>query len=179
MRIVYLHGFNSSGKGPKTDLLVKRFGKENVVAPDLPVNPKQVENIVTKIVRETKSFPIVFVGTSLGGFWANYFAQLWDTQCVIVNPAVLPSEELVKLGVSKNIANLYKPYEARVYGISRDDNRISLFTAKDDEVIPYEGTLKAFPKTASTIVTDTGGHRYLENWNDVMDKVAEIINFKE
>jgi predicted esterase YcpF (UPF0227 family) len=173
--IVYLHGLNSSGTGPKTDALIKRFGKENVVSPDLPIIPKQVENIVGKIVRETKNFPIVFVGTSLGGFWANYFAQLWDTRCVIVNPAILPSQELPSLGVSKNIANLYKPYEVRIYGDMLNGNRISLFAAKDDDVIPYDEMLKAFPNTASTIVTNTGGHRYLSNWNAVMDRVAEIL----
>ena len=179
MKIVYLHGYGSSGTSPKTAALVERFGRENVASPDLPVNPKQVETIVSKIIRETKSFPIVFVGSSLGGFWANYFAQLWDAPCVLVNPAILPSQSLPKLGVLKNIADLYKPYESRLYEYMDGGRHINLFAAKDDALLPYETTLKAFPKTASTTVTDTGGHGYFENWASVMDKVAEIVEVKK
>jgi predicted esterase YcpF (UPF0227 family) len=172
--IIYLHGYGSSGNGPKTDLLVQRFGRENVAAPDLPVNPNQVVAIVNKIVHETKTFPLIFVGSSLGGFWANYFAQLWDAPCIIVNPAILPSEQLLRHGVSEKVADLYKPYEAKLYGDSLNNNLINLFAAKDDEIASYENTLKTFPNAKFTEITDTGGHRYLSNWNAVMDRIEEL-----
>jgi uncharacterized protein len=187
--IIYLHGFGSSGTSSKVDALREKFGAENVFAPDLPFDPLVVINIVNKLVYEnyTKFQKVVFIGTSLGGFYANYFAMVHETPAILVNPSCKPSETLrSKLGVNKNYAtneefmvelahldsmNSMREHTDREY----NGNLINLFVAKDDEVIPYDIPLEYFKHTAMTNVVETGGHRFIDHWDMVMDRVSELL----
>lgn len=175
MKIIYLHGYGSSGTGEKQNMLIKRFGAEHVVSPDLPIEPSKVVELVNGIVRQTKDFPVIFVGTSLGGFWANYFGQIWDAPVVIVNPSINPSKSLQKLGLAKEIAMQYKPYENKMEKYQHNHALTNLFLAKDDDVLPYENALQAYPQTAFTQISDTGGHRYIEQWDSVMNQIESIV----
>jgi predicted esterase YcpF (UPF0227 family) len=187
--IIYLHGFGSSGSSSKVDALRKRFGAENVFAPDLPFDPIEVIDLVNKLVYDnyTEFKKVVFVGTSLGGFYANYFAMVHDAPAILVNPSCKPSETLRnKLGVNKNFAtNEEFMVELAHLGVlasmrehtDRDynGNLINLFVAKDDETIPYEIPLEYFKHTAMTTVVDTGGHRFTDHWDMVLDRVGELL----
>lgn len=185
--IIYLHGFASVGQGAKSDALAAVYGKEHVHAPDLPVNPTEVKQIVGDIVRNITDFPLVFVGTSLGGFWANHFAQLYDAPCVIVNPSTTPSVNMMSR-VGKPIVN-FKTGE--LFTVTSDDVAnyvrceaetaeglngalVNLFLARDDDVIDCNLTLSRLPYTKTCVVTDTGGHRYDTLWNTVIDRVREL-----
>ena len=187
--IIYLHGFGSSGTSSKVDALREKFGAENVFAPDLPFDPTEVISLVNKLVYNNyeKYSKIVFVGTSLGGFYANYFAMYHDVPAILVNPSCKPSDTLRKrLGVNRNyatnrefmveLAHLDVLDSMREH-IDRDYNGslVYLFVAKDDEVIPHEIPLEYFKHTAMTRVVDTGGHRFTEHWDMVLDRVGELL----
>lgn len=192
--IIYLHGFASSGNSNKATMLRERFGASNVATPDLPFDPKQVYSMVHKIVVDsvktidTFSSPIVFIGTSLGAFYANYFSHLYDCHAILVNPSVTPSETLKnRLGPNKNyatgeeffvsLAHLTELEEMKKY--IKDNyigGLINLFLAKDDDVIPYEAALEAFKFPKSVYVSENGGHRFDMHWNKVLDKAEELLN---
>jgi predicted esterase YcpF (UPF0227 family) len=105
---------------------------------------------------------------------------------VLVNPSSTPSETLKeKLGPNKNyytgeeflvsIAHLDKLDSMRkhvreIYSPSL----VSLFVAKDDEVIPYESMLEGFPY-ATTVILENGGHRFTEHWDLVVDRVESLL----
>lgn len=190
--IVYLHGFASSGTSAKVDKLRERFGDENVLAPDLPFDPSQVINLVndiaTKFIYTRKvGEKLVFVGTSLGAFYANFFGHAYDCPVVIVNPSSNPSESLkARLGPNVN----YMTGEEFMVSIAHMDQLalmrkhvadhysgalISLFVARDDEVIPFESMLENFPFTSKLVVTEDGGHRFTKHWDLVVDRVDEIL----
>jgi hypothetical protein len=175
MKIIYTHGFRSQGNSFKSVALRERFGDDNVVYPDLPTNADATEAILDKIVKENTNFPIVFVGTSLGGFWANYIAQKYDIPCVIVNPCFKPSISLKKYG--ENVDG-YAQREVWLEN-NTNGNLISLFVAKNDTVLSAKEMLAAYPHTASTTILKDGGHRFDIHWNLVVDKVSEIVKFKE
>lgn len=94
--IIYLHGFASIGTSPKSDALVAAFGRDCVFSPNLPTDPEQTIAIVSEIVARVVNFPLIFVGTSLGGFWAHYFAQRFDAACIMVNPSMNPAEKVAE-----------------------------------------------------------------------------------
>jgi predicted esterase YcpF (UPF0227 family) len=186
--VIYLHGFASVGESPKSQSLRDALSEHVVFAPDLPVNPNEVIQKVNDLVRNVESWPLVFVGTSLGGFWANYFSQKYDAPCVLVNPALTPSKTLYEW-VGKSAKNYstgqsvevtltdiehFSNYEKE---INRDQNGylIHLFAAKDDEVISYLDVLTQIRYTNSTLVTEDGGHRFESHWSMVVDKVKELI----
>ena len=186
--IVYLHGFASVGHGPKSQALIESFPNYTVVAPDLPVDPTLVIQKVDEIVRAAKSFPIVFVGTSLGGFWANYFAQKYDAPCVLVNPAMVPSRSMYEwVGKSaKNYATgetvevtmsdigTFAALEA-VAASNYNGSLVNVFAAKDDDVISYKDVVEQIRYSKSMTLTEDGGHRFELHWPMVVAKVSEII----
>lgn len=190
--IIYLHGFGSTGTSSKVDSLKKRFGDNNVFAPDLPIDPIDVCSLIQKHVNQwynTRSDDdtLVFVGISLGAFYASYFANVYSTPSVIINPSVQPSERLTaKLGKNENyvtkeefwvtLGHLETLSRMREYLLENSRGYlIHLFAAKDDEVIPYQEMLEWYKYTASTTVEETGGHRFLDHWDKVVDKVAELV----
>ena len=189
--IIYLHGFASSGNSDKVVQLRERFGNDKVIAPDLPFDPDEVFKLVNDLVygfmksREPDE-KLIFVGTSLGAFYANYFGHLYDSYAVLVNPSSQPSQTLKdKLGPNRNystgeeflvsIAHLDKLDHMREYvrGIY-SPSLVHLFVAKDDEVIPYESMLEAFPYATVTVMED-GGHRFTDHWNLVVDRVESLL----
>lgn len=190
--IIYLHGFGSSGNSQKADALKAVFGADQVFAPDLPIDPSEAIDLISEKVfdwyetRETND-RLVFVGTSLGGFYATYFAHYFDALAVVVNPSSQPHETLKKvLGRNINcvtaeefwltLAHLDKLKFMRGYLTNNYSGAlIHLFVAKDDEVIPYQQMLDWYQYTASTHIEETGGHRFTEHWNKVVDKVKELV----
>lgn len=190
--IVYLHGFASSGTSTKVDALRERFGKESVIAPDLPFDPVEVVYLVDKIVADfivhrKSNEKLIFVGTSLGAFYANFFGHVYDCPIVLVNPSGNPSETLkARLGTNVNymtgeefmvsIAHLDKLATMRKYVADNYSGAlVSLFMARDDEVIPFESMVEHFPFTSKTVAMDDGGHRFTKHWDLVVDRVAELV----
>ena len=190
MKIIYLHGFASIGNSDKSAALRAKFGAENVAAPDLPVDPDEVESIVNQIISQNTSYPVIFVGTSLGGFWAHYFSQKWDAPCVIVNPATNPSVLLRKY-IDAPAHNYYKNtpvpvtekmlegYAAREAWLQQEGNTngslINMFVATDDAVIDHKFTRAALPHTKLYAVMPNGGHRFMAHWDKVVAAVAGIM----
>lgn len=139
-------------------------------------------------MRAATSFPIVFIGTSLGGFWANYFAHKYDTKCVLVNPSISPSVNMAKrVGVDcTNYAtgepivvtlDIVAQYVALQNEASEMCNGalINLFLAMDDDILDYRTTLVALPFTNTIVVTETGGHRYESKWPAVVTFVRTLL----
>jgi predicted esterase YcpF (UPF0227 family) len=190
--IVYLHGFASTGTSPKVDALRERFGSDQVMSPDLPFNPFEVHQLINRLVQDFLSKrqegeKLVFVGTSLGAFYSNFFGHLYDCPVVLVNPSVYPNETLAaRLGSNRNyvtgeeffvsLAHLEDLAEMRKYlEVNYTGSLVNLFLAKDDDVIPYDVALEAYKYPAFVKVTEDGGHRFNDYWNLVVDRVEEIL----
>lgn len=193
--IVYLHGFGSTGSSPKVDALSARFGTDKVVSPDLPFDPAEVHKLVNKLVKDflatrKEDEKLIFVGTSLGAFYSNFFGHLYDCPVVLINPCVAPKKTLVsRLGSNKNyvtgdefivsLAHLSELDKMREYiDANYSGSLVNLFVAKDDDVIPYDVTLAAYEFPAFVKVTEDGGHRFNDYWDLVVNRVDELLKDK-
>jgi predicted esterase YcpF (UPF0227 family) len=184
--IIYFHGFGSVGDTPKSFKLKEKFGADNVIAPDLPIDPIEVIKLVDDIVNNlTNCNDIVFVGTSLGGFYANYFSKKYRLNCVLINPSTNPSLTLKrKLGLNTNYATK-KTFEVKQEYIdswremeeevlNTDNSLVHLFLAKNDEVLNYHAALNMFFDSHEIKITDNGGHRYDMHWDKVIEVISEL-----
>lgn len=97
-KLLYVHGFASSGSSGTVMTLRRYLSTWQVVAPDLPVDPFEALELLRRVVEEEK--PDVVVGTSMGGM---YTQQLWGVPRVIVNPSFEMSRSLLfgKMGRNK------------------------------------------------------------------------------
>lgn len=90
VRIIYFHGFKSSPVSDTCKALQNHFGKEHIIAPAYDyINPENAFMYLDKIIRPLKrAYELYFVGSSLGGFWANYFSEKYRVQCVLINYSI-------------------------------------------------------------------------------------------
>jgi uncharacterized protein len=168
---------------------------DNVVSPDLPIDPIEVHKMFHYLVQEyieqlqtNQSEQLIFVGTSLGAFYANYYGQIYDCHYVLINPSINPSKSLqTKLGINVNhttseefilkIAHLDE--FQRMQQIIENNSAstlTTLFVAKNDEIIPYQNMIRQYKYTRKTIIVENGGHRFTDNWHLVIDEIKTIIN---
>jgi hypothetical protein len=187
MRILYLHGFASAGNGAKAQALGERFGLERILSPDLPVDPQEVAALLDRTLEPLAADGAVLVGTSLGGFYADYMSQRWKAPCVLVNPSTTPSQTLGRrTGWHTNLVTGVRfellPEYARTWAKMemeladrRDGRLVNLFLAKDDDVLPYEYALHHIRNPAFRCVASDGGHRYESHWDLVMDRIAVLV----
>lgn len=97
-KLLYVHGFASSGSSGTVMTLRRHLSSWRVIAPDLPVDPFEALELLRSIVEQEK--PDVVVGTSMGGMYAQ---QLWGIPRIIVNPSFEMSRSLLfgKMGRNK------------------------------------------------------------------------------
>lgn len=187
MKILYIHGFASVGDSYKGKLLKEEFGEDNVISPTFSHKPAQaLEEIENIIAREE----IVLAGTSLGGFFSDYFNTKYSIPAVVINPLVEPD------GVEKYIGENRNYYTDEVFNFTREDfnflkkikrekealegysNRGAkeiILLAEDDDLLDYKLALKEYKFQGQEVrVYPTGGHRFT-NSSEIIRAVREII----
>ena len=82
MKIVYFHGFGSSGASGTVESLRHHLPEHEIIAPDIPVDPQLALPYLTGFVREQQ--PDLIIGTSMGGMYAQ---QMFGFKKILVNPA--------------------------------------------------------------------------------------------
>lgn len=84
-KIVFLHGFFSSGSCPQAEALRDALsGKAEVLSPDLPMRPYDALEAVRRICDNEK--PDLLVGNSCGAFYAQIAAPLSGIPSLLGNP---------------------------------------------------------------------------------------------
>ena len=188
MTIIYLHGFNSDGNSTT----IKEIRKE--ISGLLSISYDYIEaDIAFQQIRELiddtlqKDNDLIIAGTSLGGFWANYFAQKYQLKCLLVNPAINPSVTLRKAvdlspllnynsGETREFtfenADAYKKFEVPVeFGINR-----TIVLGKNDEVIDYRKSEEVFRNKGRIILTEEG-HR-IEDYGRIIHILKDFVHEK-
>ncbi len=82
VKLMYFHGFASSGASGTVELLRKMFPSAEVVAPDIPVDPEEALPMLLDLAESER--PDLLIGTSMGGMYAQ---QMRGHLRVCVNPA--------------------------------------------------------------------------------------------
>lgn len=175
--LIYIHGFNSSPESFKASLLKSYAEKINMPdvlnIPALSFDPvvamNQLISIVNDYQKQHQMRPLCFIGSSLGGYYATWLAERYDSRVVLINPAVKPYELFEEfLGFNRNIytgeeymlsmdhINQLKRYE--VDEITNPD-RYLLMLQTGDEVLDYKMALEKYAAVPS-IVEEGGGHEF-------------------
>lgn len=81
-KILYVHGFGSSGQSGTVTRLREVMPRADVIAPDLPLHPEEALQLLQDICREQQ--PDLIIGTSMGGMYAE---MLRGYDRILVNPA--------------------------------------------------------------------------------------------
>ena len=82
MKLVYFHGFGSSHASGTVETLRRELPNDEVVAPDIPVDPVEALPYLKELCE--KEQPDLILGTSMGGMYAQ---QMRGFTRILVNPA--------------------------------------------------------------------------------------------
>lgn len=179
--IVYLHGFNSTGKSAKGQALKKAFNKLEPGTPfytpsyhynpDIAISALLAET-KEQLIRHNLKQPKMIIGSSLGGFYAQYLArQFSHTKVVLINPALGPIDTLQShLGENENFysGEKYILLQAHLDALKKFDinnvctNNIPtlLLIDKADEIIDYHFAVEKYRHCAEMILYENGDHQF-------------------
>lgn len=98
MKLIYFHGFGSSGASGTVELLRKLLPDDTIIAPDIPVDPVDALPYLKNLCAEEQ--PDIVVGTSMGGMYAQ---QMRGFVRICINPALNMStmSSVLKTGTHK------------------------------------------------------------------------------
>ena len=98
MKIIYFHGFASSGATGTAQMLRAMLPEVEVLSPDIPVDPVEALPFLQTLVATEQ--PDLIIGTSMGGMYAQ---QMHGYRKVCVNPAFNMSKlsKVLRPGVHK------------------------------------------------------------------------------
>jgi predicted esterase YcpF (UPF0227 family) len=83
LRILFLHGLESSNECPKVDFLKS---VSNCYAPKIDYTRTDLENNLFDVVEQFS--PNVIIGSSLGGYVASLLSSYFNIECIAFNPAI-------------------------------------------------------------------------------------------
>ena len=96
--LLYLHGFRSSPNSFKARVLAQWVQNHQPavqwVCPQLPASPQQAIALVLSLTQGWPQATSAIVGSSLGGFYAQWLAHTLGMRSVLLNPAVHPARDL-------------------------------------------------------------------------------------
>lgn len=172
MKIAYFHGFASSGASGTVELLRKMLPDDEVVAPDIPMDPEAALPFLKEFCASEN--PDLIVGTSMGGMYAQ---QMRGFRKICVNPAFNMSRmsKVLKPGtfkylngrrdnekefrITKDTIQHYFAMERRQFdGITDSERAITwgLFGTEDDTT---RGSYDIFRKHYPNASRFEGGHQ--------------------
>ena len=184
MRVIYIHGFNSSSESFKA----KQFGqylkqtfndKVEYLVPCL--NHEPVAALIT--LKSLINNKTVLFGSALGGFFATYLSQKFGIKAVLVNPAVMPFN-LMQTYLGKQ----YNPYQDYHYELKMrhvielknmhvakltQPKLIYLLQQTADEVLNYLDAVKYYAEAKQEI--EFGGDHSFIQFERHFESIANFL----
>ena len=186
--VLYCHGFASSGQSGTVTRLREVMPEARVIAPDIPVHPKEAIALLHDVCEQEK--PDLIIGTSMGGM---YTEQLRGFDRICVNPALEMGETMKAHGmtgtqqfqnprldgiqefyVDKALIKEYKEQSEQRFEHLTDDDRQrvwGLFGDKDDVVDTFGMFSEVYPQA----IHFHGEHRM--NDQSFMHSVIPVIRW--
>ena len=187
--ILYFHGFASSSDSNKAKIIRSYISKissnTKIIIPDLNNNFQKAISQIELLIKNNNK-PISFIGSSLGGYFAAYFADIYNAKAILVNPAIPPLRGFDDyLGENKNYStgekfNIKKEDIKFLRGLSKKEylnkENTLILMESGDEVLPYKETSEYFKGCYIDIVFG-GSHSY-ESMQTKLKKISDFLNIE-
>ena len=183
--LIYLHGFNSSPQSHKAQVLGRTLAERELgacyVCPALPHQPEQAVTVIEAQLARALKASVTLVGSSLGGFYATWFAEKHGLEAVLINPAVHPHRDLrAFLGVQQNLhsGEKYELTEAHLAQWAQlfvpviTPARYLLLVETGDELLDYREAVEKYAGAKQVVVQ--GGDHALQSFPGHIRLVLEF-----
>lgn len=187
--LLYIHGFASSGMATKAQLLQRVFTTYHIHSPTLSPHPEHAIRQLDAIVQQSRerSVKLVMIGSSLGGFYADYYNRMSGIPCLLINPLVDADDMRVFIGEHVNFSTGetfdFTMEDFQTLKRLKDQKRATLAThvrayvliATDDEVLDATKSIHYFQESHRRVKTyPHGGHRF-QNEEHITIALMELL----
>lgn len=187
--LLYLHGFRSSPQSNKArimaDYVGARHSKVRWWCPQLPPSPREAAAVIAEGIANWPRQNMAVMGSSLGGYYASWVAQLARCRSVMINPAVNPARDLEKyIGEQTSWHNPEERFFFRREYIEElralDTRHMTpaapemLLAAEGDEVLDWREMSARYPHALQII--QEGGDHALSNFEEYLPQLDEFLN---
>jgi predicted esterase YcpF (UPF0227 family) len=181
--ILYLHGFRSSPRSMKARLVGERMAAlglaDQLICPQLPASPKQAMELALSLIDGVPAAQLSIVGSSLGGYYATWLAERLGCRAVLLNPAIVPLQDLDKhVGVSTQYHS-DEPFEFKLDYIEElralavdsitQAERYFLIAASGDEVLDYRDMVAHYRGARQHVIQ--GSDHAIPEFSQYLDEV--------
>lgn len=186
--LLYLHGFRSSPQSLKARQMAAHVAAHHPGVhwwcPQLPPSPREAAQLLLQGTADWPQTNTAVIGSSLGGFYASWFAQQRRCPSVLINPAVFPARDLQRhIGAQTawhdpQVQFFFRPeyiaelqaLDARAQGAAAPE---LVFIAKGDEVLDWREMLARYP--VAQIALQEGGDHALSDFATHIDRISRFL----
>lgn len=183
---IYLHGFNSSGASAKGRYFTTALAPATVHTPSYPPDPDAAIQQLWHWLSGLQDARPVLIGSSLGGYYAQYLAQRWRLPMVLINPALTPQQTLVPyLGWQTNYYTGERYYfgERQLAALGtyeipepcQSPVPALLLLDRGDELIDYRAAAARYADCAEVRIFPGGNHQF----SHLAEAATAIRRFKQ
>jgi len=199
--LVYVHGFNSASQDEHGEILLSKhklrilanFCRKNnykFLAPNLDY--QNLEFVVKELKamqqeQDSDGLDVHFIGTSLGGFFAEYMAMVTQTSANMINPAINSSKTLTRyIGPCTNFASgqeyiwtqencdAFLPYEEELKNFPDGQIRRLVLLDMRDELLDSSETKEKYEGKVALHTFEGGSHRF-DHMHEALPMIKDSI----
>jgi len=204
--ILHIHGFNSSPYSLKAEQTRQyfhdNFPEVNFYCPQLATSPNeailQLEAIIESSTSNKSSTKDkssnnnvwLLIGSSLGGYFANYLANKYHLHTVLINPAIKPFtllEDYIGEQVNTYTNTVYQVTEQHMLDLKAieqsaptfDDeqkNNYLVMVQTGDEVLDYQQAVDKFQHCR--LIVEKGGDHSFIGFDEKLPIIADFFQLK-
>jgi len=185
--MIYLHGFSSGAKSHKAGIFERYFKQYEISIPEYHSHqPRQsisyLQDYIKEHVAQCKSPGVMLIGSSLGGYYAQYLATQYDftIAVVLINPCLQPQITLAsQIGEQLNCVTgkpfyfSQEDYESLAqYDVPRNKLEKSTLVLLDqgDEIIDYRFAQEKY-KGKGRVILYPGGDHWFKHLDQALPEI--------
>jgi len=190
--LLYLHGFRSSPRSTKAQLVQERIAQRHpgvtLWCPQLPPSPRAAMEMVMQGIANWPRERMAVIGSSLGGFYASWVAEQTGCRAAVLNPAVFPARDLAKY-IGEH-ASWHDPQETFYFraghvdelralaaaAITRPERYYALI-AKGDEVLDWREMSAHYQGARGRLLE--GSNHAITEFADHLDEVLAFLDLAD
>ncbi len=170
MKILNIHGFMGESDNKNYKALCGFFNENNIISPQMNYMSDCPEKILSALSDMVDSEDFIFVGQSLGGWYANKLSRIFHRPCILTNPCYLPHKINIirESGISEDFLDEYEKLSENKM------NTLSYVLCSDaDTVLP--NNIDICSKLSENITNVKGSHSTVENLSYHLKNVFDTV----
>lgn len=185
-KLMYIHGYGSTGKAMKAQLMQEMFPSCTLLAPTFDYarqSPQKVLQELHHIIDSEQ--PSLILGSSTGGYFALCCAHFYNGPLWCLNPVRDIFETMRRLAPSLAKAEAetlsqrmrdYETFDKEVFQtVHPKDGQLHFALSTDDELLgDHSPLLSRYPNHGKVIWKDNCGHRFLR-FTELKESLSESI----